>query len=184
VISILGGGVAGAGLARAPDRRRRPDVVVFAPPPLGSGSTAGAMGEFRTQHGSTLNIKLSLAAREYFAVRAERIGFQANGYLYLADDEASVPELERRARLQRELGLPIEHPDPRTLVPFLEIAGIRAANYCTLDAVYEPLRLLRLMVEEARQLGADFRYGAEAAPADLEAEIVVVAAGRWSNEVG
>jgi glycine/D-amino acid oxidase-like deaminating enzyme len=185
VIAILGGGVAGASVARSLALRGARDVVVFDPRQPGEGSTGAALGGFRTQQGSAINVALSLASREYFASRAERIGFEPVGYLYLAETPAAAQELAARAEVQRELGLPIEHPEPRALVPFLETADVLGTNFCALDGVYLPPRVLGCYLEEARAAGAGFRYGAAATADDLAAaEAVVIAAGAWSAEVG
>jgi sarcosine oxidase subunit beta len=184
VITILGGGVAGAAVAWALARRGRKDVVVFDPNPSGSGSTARAFGGFRTQQGSSLNVALSLASRPFFDARAARVGFRSVGYLYLAETEEAAAELARRAEFQCHEGLPIEHPDARSLVPELEIGDVLATNYCGLDGVYQPVRILECLVEEARAAGAEVRYECAAGPSDLEAETVVVCAGVWSREVG
>jgi sarcosine oxidase subunit beta len=185
VIAILGGGVAGAALAWALTGRGRRDVVVFDPLPIGSGSTARAFGGFRTQHGSPLNVALALASRPFFDARADRVDFRPVGYLYLASGDAAVEELRRRAELQRSQGLPIEHPAPRDLVPFLAADGVAATNYCALDGTYRPREVLGCLVEEATGAGAAFRYGVEAGAADLDAaEMVVVCAGMWSRGVG
>jgi sarcosine oxidase subunit beta len=184
MVTILGAGVAGASLAWALARRGRRDVVVFDPSLEPSGSTSKALGGFRTQHGSELNINLALASRTFFVERAEHIHFQPNGYLYLAETPEAAIELRRRANFQRACGLPIEHPDPRAIVPWLDDAGIRGANFCALDGQYIPLEILGAYVEEARELGVDFRLGREAGPRDLTADIVVVACGVWSPEVG
>lgn len=184
MITILGGGVAGAALAWALTRRGRPDVVVFDPRPAGEGSTGRALGGFRTQHGSALNISLSLAARPFFEARAARIGFRSVGYLYLAETEEAVPLLAGRAEMQRGHGLPIEHPDPVDLAPFLQVGDVRTTNYCALDGVYRPADILGCLIEEARDGGADFRFETEAPEAALQAESVVVCAGPWSRAVG
>jgi sarcosine oxidase, subunit beta len=185
VIAILGGGVAGAALAWALTGRGRTDVVVFDPLPAGSGSTAKAFGGFRTQQGSALNMALSLGSRPFFEARAERVCFRSVGYLYLAMGDETAAELARRAELQRAQGLPIEHPDPRRLAPFLEAGGVAATNYCALDGTYLPVEILGCLVEEAAAAGAQFRYRVEATPADLAAaETVVVCAGMWSRKVG
>jgi sarcosine oxidase, subunit beta len=184
VVTILGAGIAGASLAWALARRGRKDVVVFDPALEPAGSTAKALGGFRTQHGSALNIGLALASRGFFTKRHDRIGFQPNGYLYVARTPEAAGELRRRAELQRACGLPIEHPDPADLVPWLDVKGIEAANYCALDGLYVPLDILGCYVEEARERGVDFRLGREASRRDLEAEVVVVACGIWSPEVG
>lgn len=183
MIAVLGGGVAGASVARGLALRGARGVTVFDPRGRGEGSTGKALGGFRTQHGSELNIGLSLAARDYFASRAARVDFQPSGYLYLAETAEQAPELEARAELQRACGLPIEHPDPRSLVPFLETEGVAGANYCALDGLYRPLKVLDCMVEEAAAAGARFAYGS-AAPGLDGHEAVVVAAGIWSSEVG
>jgi sarcosine oxidase subunit beta len=184
VITIIGGGVAGAALAGALARRGRRDVVVYDLLPPGSGSTPRALGGFRTQHGSALNIELSLASRPWFAERAERVGFQPHGYLYLAEDEEVAAELARRADFQRACGLPITHPDPWSLMPFLDTGAYVAANFCELDGVYDPRLIHRSMVEEAEAAGARFAWR-QAAPAEVleRSEAVVVAAGVWSPEV-
>jgi len=184
VITVLGGGVAGASVALALAGRGRRDVIVFDPAPRGLGSTGKAFGGFRTQHGSPINIALSLAARPFFEARADRIGFRPVGYLYLATTSEGADELRRRAVFQRGQGLPIEHPNPRDLVPFLAADAVLATNYCRLDGVYQPLDLLACLVEEATAAGAEFRYGCGAGPRDLEAEVVVICAGAWSGEVG
>jgi sarcosine oxidase subunit beta len=184
VITVLGGGVAGAALARALARRGRKDVVVFDPNPAGSGSTAKAFGGFRTQQGSSLNIALSLASRPFFEARADRVGFRPVGYLYLAETEEAAAELARRAEFQCREGLPIEHPEARSLLPELEVGDVLATNCCRLDGVYRPLRILDCLVEEARAAGAEVRYECAAGQSDLEAETVVVCAGVWSREVG
>jgi sarcosine oxidase subunit beta len=184
LVTILGGGVAGSSLAWALARRGRRDVVVFDPAPVPAGSTAKALGGFRTQHGSELNIALALASRSFFVERAERVHFQPNGYLYLAENAEVAAELGVRAELQRACGLPIEHPDPRAIVPWLDTKGIEGANYCSLDGLYVPLNILDCYVEEARELGVDFRLGMDSGVRVLEAGVVVVACGVWSSEVG
>lgn len=184
MMTILGGGVAGAALARALAVRGYRDVVVFDPRPVASGSTGRAKGGFRTQFTGQLNIALSLASHPFFVTRADRIRFQPTGYLYLAEERMAAEELRRRAELQVAAGLQITHPDPARLLPFFDTTGIRAANYCPLDGTYHPPSILHLLIEEAREAGAEFRYEREAQLQDLEAEIVVIACGMWSRQVG
>jgi len=184
MVTILGAGIAGTSLAWALARRGRRDIVVFDPATEPAGSTSKALGGFRTQHGSELNIALSLASRHFFVERAEHVHFQPNGYLYLAETPEMAVELQRRAEFQRSCGLPIEHPDPRAVVPWLDDAAIRGANFCSLDGQYIPLDILGSYMEEARELGVDFRLGREAGLRDLAAGIVVIACGVWSPEVG
>jgi sarcosine oxidase subunit beta len=185
VIVILGGGVAGSAVAWALARRGAEDVHVFDAHP-GQGSTHKALGGFRTQHGSKLNVELALQSRDFFASRAEQVAFQPNGYLYLADTDDAADALRERAAFQRDLGLPIEHPDPQSLIGELSTGDLRgAANFCGLDGLYLPPLILACYREEATAAGAVFHNG-EAAVAGVvdQATAVVVAAGCWSREVG
>ncbi len=185
MIAILGGGVAGAAVAWGLSQAGRSDVVVYDPRQPGEGSTGKAMGGFRTQHGSRANIDLALRSRDWFVARADRVRFQPNGYLYLAETPAAKAELAARAEFQSESGLPITHPDPLSLVPFLAAADILSTNFCALDGLYLPPLVLAAFTEEATRAGVTFRYGTAAEPAQVEeAEAVVIAAGAWSGEVG
>jgi sarcosine oxidase, subunit beta len=184
LLAVLGGGVMGASVALNLALRGRRDVVVFDPRrPL--PSTERAMGGFRTQHGSALNVALALRSRDFFVSRAEKVRFQPTGYLYLAEDAAVAAELAARAEFQRGLGLPIEHPEPEAKVPFLIGDGYQGTNFCALDGLYLPPLVHSVLIAEAGAAGAEFRWGMEA-PADVaeEAEAVVIAAGNWSPEVG
>ena len=182
MIAVLGGGVAGSSVALALARRGRRDVVVF-DPRRSPTSTERALGGFRTQHGSALNIELALRSRDFFVSRAARIRFQPVGYLYLAEDAGVAAELAARAELQAALGLPIEHPEPRALVPFLEPDGYVATNFCALDGLYLPPLVQEVLRDEAEAAGVEFHWE-EAPPAELEAAgAVVIAAGNWSPEV-
>ncbi len=184
MIAILGGGVAGAFLARALASLGRDDVAVFDPAAPGQGSTGKALGGFRTQHGNRLNMELALASRDYFAQRAERVDFRANGYLYVATSEAAAVALAERAHCQLEWGLPIEHPPLPARVPYARSDDVVATNFCALDGLYRPPQVLDCVIEEARELGVRFDYGRAATPEDLDgAEAVVICAGARSAEV-
>jgi glycine/D-amino acid oxidase-like deaminating enzyme len=113
VVTILGAGVAGSSLAWALVKRGRKDVVVFDPAPAAAGSTSRALGGFRTQHGSDLNIALALASRSFFVKRADRVHFQPNGYLFMTGPYDWLGDREIRA--------------PRAAVP--EPAGYHTCNY-------------------------------------------------------
>ena len=184
VIAILGGGVAGAFLARALASLGRDDVAVFDPAGARAGLDGKALGGFRTQHGNRLNMELALASRDYFAQRAERVDFRANGYLYVATSEAAAVALAERAHCQLEWGLPIEHPPLPARVPYARSDDVVATNFCALDGLYRPPQVLDCVIEEARELGVRFDYGRAATPEDLDgAEAVVICAGARSAEV-
>lgn len=128
MITILDRGIAGVALARALAVRGYPDVVVFDPRTVDSGSTGKAMGGFRTQFIGKINIELSLASRPFFITRTERIGFQPTGYLYLAEERMAAEKLRWRAEIQVMAGLPITHPDPALLLPFYDTSPVIACG--------------------------------------------------------
>ena len=84
----------GAAVARGLALAGRRDVVVFDPRQPGEGSTGRAMGGFRLQHGSALNIELARRSRPYFSERADRVRFRPNGYLYLGETEEMAVEVD------------------------------------------------------------------------------------------
>ncbi|HEV3310353.1 MAG TPA: FAD-binding oxidoreductase [Chloroflexota bacterium] len=185
MIRILGGGIAGASLAYALAVRKAPDVLVVDPNPPGWGSTVRATGGFRTQFVSSLNIELSLASRRFFEQYATQIDFRSNGYAYLAFDEVSTTLLSEWRRAQIELGLPVISANTPELFPGLTFDDVTASNYCALDGVYDPSALLDFFRQEAVGAGARFHYGAQRVLKDHAADdTVVVAAGRWSRDVG
>ena len=184
MITILGGGIAGVTLARALAVRGGRDIVVFDPHPFASGSTGRAIGGFRTQFASPLNIALAVASRPFFVERAERIHWSSTGYLFYAENTATAEDLKLRAELQIAAGLPITHPDPASLLPFFDTSGIIATNFCHLDGTYHPPSILQLLIEEAQAAGVAFRYECTAQPQDLDAEIIVIACGISSPQVG
>lgn len=185
MIIVLGAGLVGTLVSGALAKRGYRDVRVYDPNPPAAGSTAAALGGFRTQHGSRINVELALASLPYFKARADRIEFRQNGYLYFAEDEATAAELAARAALQEELGLPIEHPDPRRHVPELNPAGFTAVNYCGLDGVYLPGLILGCAQEEARSAGVRFHHEQRPPPGLVEsARAVIICAGAWSRQVG
>jgi sarcosine oxidase subunit beta len=71
------------------------------------------------------------------------------------------------------------------VVPFLDATGYCGTNFCGLDGVYLPARILAAFVEEAQAAGAEFRYETSATPGELDAAAAVaVCAGIWSGEIG
>ena len=184
MIVILGGGVAGASLAWALTQRGRNDVVVFDPAEPGSGSTGRATGGFRTQFATPLNIELSLRSREFFAEHADRIGFRSCGYAFVAHDTQSRGRLDQWRSIQQVAGLPVRSVSAAEVFPGLVFEDGASCNFCHLDGVHDPFLVLALFREEAETQGAQFRYGVEYRGPPGQGDIVVIASGIWSPEVG
>jgi sarcosine oxidase subunit beta len=183
MILILGGGIAGASLARALVHRGARDVEVHDPAQAGSGSTGRATGGFRTQFGASLNIELSLASRPYFATNGSHIGFRSNGYAFIGGAPGDVTRLDDWREVQLAAGLPVVRDDASRIFPGLRFDHA-SCNLCMLDGTYDPTSVLRLFTRQATDGGARFFYRSSNSPDPNAAEAAVVAAGIWSKALG
>src|SRR5687768_18446827 len=109
-VAVVGGGVIGASIAYHLARAGVRDVVILersAKP--GAGSTGKATGGYRAQFATSVNIRLSLMAREKLLAFAEETGvdpgYSPVGYLWLAANQSQLDALRAAQRLQKSEGL-------------------------------------------------------------------------------
>ena len=191
------------------------DVVVLdRAPEVGQGSTGKAIGGFRTQFATPVNIRLSLLSREKLLRFPEEIGadsgYRPYGYLFLADDEAQMEALRSIRPLQRDLGVPVEEIGPGDIArlnPAVQADGgsfptIVGGSFCPIDGFIRPLNILNGYVEAAKRLGVRFEYGVEVTGVSVAKRLpgrvmgvattagpfstdhLVNAAGAWAGELG
>lgn len=206
---IIGAGVMGASAAWHFARRGQRDVVVIdrAPGP-GGGSTSRAVGGYRAQYATSINIQLSLLSREkLFAFREDTgadPGYVTVGDLSLAESAADLDLLRESQRLQHAQGLieAMELSLERVgwLNPALDLSGVVGAVFCPTDGYIRPLEILRGYIESATALGARFEWRTEVDGAERDAagriilvrtsrgsipvDRVVNAAGPWAGALG
>jgi sarcosine oxidase subunit beta len=147
---------------------------------VASGATAKAMGGVRQQFSTAAEVRLAQASIRFF----EELGaplFEQVGYMFLATSEAEADALADRAALQAELGVPVERVDP-SFVTGLYVGDVRAAVFCAEDGVADPPAVTRALVQRARAAGVTLREHTDAF--QLEADVVVIACGPRSAEVG
>ena len=182
MIAILGAGIAGTSLAWALTSEGYGDVEVYDPNGFASGSTTRATGGFRTQFASELNVGLSLASRPFFTEHARQIDFLSCGYALVAVRTDDRHSLDQWMRIQSGLGLPVERRSATECFPFINFGAEAECNFCPLDGVFDPSKLLVLFRSMAEAGGARFHFGRSFTDID-RVEAVVIAAGAWSPEV-
>jgi len=178
-IVIAGAGAIGASIAYHLAQQGARDIVLADSDRVASGATGKAMGGVRQQFSTEAEVRL---ARESIGLFAE-LGaplFEPVGYLFLATTEDGLAELERRAELQRSLGVPVESVDAGR-VDGLRVDDVRGAVACWEDGVADPAGVTRELVARARDLGVDVREGVEAG--GLERDVLVITAGARSPEL-
>lgn len=206
-VVVIGGGVIGASVAYHLAARGCGGVRVLergAAP--GEGSTGKATGGYRAQFGSEVNVRMSLLAREKLLRFQGELGMDSGyrpcGYLFLADDAATLRTLLDLQATQKAAGLrearAVTPAEAREINPAVDESLVAGGVFCPTDGFIRPMQILSGYTEGARRLGARFSYGAEvtglrmkgdriAAVRTREGEIacgaVVNAAGAWAAVV-
>jgi glycine oxidase len=208
--AVIGGGVAGLGIAwRAARRGAR--VVLLERDDAGSGASRWAAGMLapvtEAELGERALLSLGLeSARRWPAFAAELaevtgldVGYRQTGALVVARDRDEAEALERELGFRRELGLEVERLRPsqaRRLEPALA-PTVRLALSAPDDHVADPRLLVPALVAACRSAGVQLRTHtaverllvedgeavgvAVAGGEELRAAQVVAAAGPWSG---
>lgn len=205
-VVIIGAGCIGAAIAYHLGRMGVKGVVVLEREKFsGAGSTGKCAGGIRQQFSSEINVRISeLSVRHYERFESEMgsdpVFFQV-GYLFLLSDEPRWQAFQAQAEMQRGLGIPVQTLSPEgagAIVPQLELEGVLGATFCPTDGLGNPHEITQAYERRARDLGASFRFGAEAtgliregrrvvgvstAAGDFSTPLVVNAAGAWAAQV-
>jgi glycine/D-amino acid oxidase-like deaminating enzyme len=179
-IVVAGAGAAGASVAYHLASLGARDVVLADRGRVAGGATSKAMGGVRQQFSTAAEVRLAQASIRFF----EDLGaplFDQVGYLFLATTEDGLAELEERRELQAELGVPVERVDPG-FVAGLRSDDVAGAVFCATDGVADPPAVTRELVRRALKLGVEVREAT--AGETIDADVLVIACGPWSAEVG
>jgi glycine cleavage system aminomethyltransferase T/glycine/D-amino acid oxidase-like deaminating enzyme len=203
---IIGGGVGGTSIAYHLARLGFEEVVLLERNQLTSGSSfhsAGLVGQLR---GSVSLTKMMMYSVELYRKLGEESEFDPGwtecGGIRLASSEERMEELRRQAGWAKTFGLPMElisADEARELFPLMSTDGVVGGAWLPTDGYLDPSQLTFALADGARQAGAqiftstrvtaiDVRDGRVAGVStergDLEAEVVVNAAGMFAAEVG
>src|SRR5580693_3082629 len=135
---VIGAGAIGLAVALQLRRGGVDGVVVVdrnASP--GMGSTSRANGGVRAQFTTAINIEFSRFTieklRELHEQSGGRVGFRANGYLFMTGTESGEAALRRARALQLEHGVDVDWLSPSdvlAMAPFVNEEGLRAGTFC------------------------------------------------------
>ncbi len=204
-VVIIGGGVTGASTAFHLTRRGVRDVVVVDRGSIAAGGTGKSSACVR-QHYSTAEtcrmILYSLAFFQHFAERTagESCGFRHTGYLLGVDEKMRAP-MEASVALQRSVGIDTRLISPteiREIEPRLHTEDLVAGCYEPASGYCNPVETAQGFARAARAAGAriledtavtgllvegDRIRGVRTTAGDIQAPVVVNAAGLWSAGV-
>lgn len=205
-VVIVGGGIIGASVAFQLAERGFTDVTVVERHRIGEGSTAMATGGIRQQFTSRVNAAMVHRSIGFWTEFEQRTGapfdFRRHGYLFLLTNDEQLATFERAVAMQNELGIDsriVSADDVAELVPGTITDDLRGASYCASDGSGSPTDAVNGLTAAARRLGVDVRQncevtglltaadqvvGVSTSQGDLEAGLVLVAAGPQAREVG
>jgi 4-methylaminobutanoate oxidase (formaldehyde-forming) len=196
---IVGGGVGGTSIAHHLAQLGWDDVVLVERNQLTSGSTfhsAGLVGQLR---GSVSLTKMMMYSVELYRTIP---GWVECGGIRLASSDERMEELRRQAGWAKTFGLPLElisASEAQELFPLMSTDGVLGAALLPTDGYLDPSQLTFELAERARGGGAriftstrvvgiDSSGGrvrrVRTERGDIECEVVVIAAGMFSAEVG
>ncbi|HST25035.1 MAG TPA: FAD-dependent oxidoreductase [Gaiellaceae bacterium] len=203
-VVVVGGGVAGCSLAYHLARLGCTDVVLLERDELTSGSTWHAAG-LCTQFNQSYNVMALLRRSvELYGKLGDQTGQEVDyhccGSVRIATSEDRLHQFQHVAGIAANVGVPFEivtAEQASMLFPLMVPDGVLAAAYLPTDGHVDPSGLTQAFARGAAALGVEIvrhapvttidRRGAtwilSTSGGDVEADIVVNAAGQWANEV-
>lgn len=137
---VIGAGIIGASVAYNLSKTLPPPIIIVDMMRAGSGSTAAALGGFRHQFSSRLNVQLSIESIKILEKFKDTMGvdplIRYDGYLFIAQTEQSLTMLRYNAEMQRSLGVPVENysgEELQRLFPFYDFSDVLGGNLCYRD---------------------------------------------------
>lgn len=202
-IAVIGAGVAGMSAALGAAEQGAEVTVIERGHPA-SGSSGLSAGIYNINSTDLLQTRVRIQSRNRLDLYEKENGMPLAriGYMRIARDESHIKMFEEVVALQRELGAePSQIIDPeqaKEIVPDLRTDDIVAVIYNPLDGHMDGALLCGAMVERAEALGARIMHRTEVtgheksggrhrlstSAGDVEADIVINAAGPWAMEIG
>ena len=205
-IVIVGGGIIGTSIAYHLARKKARKIVLFEKAMLGEGSTGKCAGGIRAQFSTEINIRLSLESfktwNHFEELFDTELGFRRVGYLFLAATDEEWEVFQANARLQHQLGVKAELLTPGEIQkrwPFLRTDDLRGGTFCSWEGYAGPYEALSAFARGARRSGVKIYEGTEVigilknhgrilgvrtSQGDMEAPVVVNAAGPHAGQIG
>ena len=205
-IVIIGGGALGCSIAYHLAKLGKNEVVVLEKSALTHGCTwhaAGLIGQLRNKRNLTQMLQYS--ARLYDRLEKETgqaTGWNKVGSLRIASSKERWQEIKRTATTARSFGFElhlVSAKEAQEKFPLMTTDGVEGAAWIPSDGYVDPSMLTQALAKGARNGGVAFHEGIRVKElikrdrrittvvtnqGNIEAEIVVNAAGLWAREVG
>jgi sarcosine oxidase subunit beta len=205
-VVIIGGGVTGCSIAYHLVRRGTRDVVVVEKNFLASGATGKSSACVRQHYTTPETCRMVLYALRFFERFAEHTGghtasFTRVGYLLGVDDRLRAP-MEKSVALQQSMGIDtrlISPAEMREIEPRVRVDDFVAGCYEPEAGYADPSQTTHgfaaaaraggaRILEQAEVLGltatAGRVTGVKTSRGDLQAPVVINAAGTWGDRIG
>lgn len=203
-VVIIGSGIAGSSIAYHLTRLGWRDIVVLEQGALISGTTShapGLVGQLRSSVSLTKMLMYSVSLYRQLQVE-QRPGFDEVGSLRVASSKERMEELKRQAGFARGVGLEAALINPqecRELFPLMSMDAIEGALYLPTDGSARAPILAAALLNAACQHGTiayphtrvhDIEVvngrvqSIDTSQGRIRTEIVVVATGIWSPQIG
>jgi sarcosine oxidase subunit beta len=205
---VIGGGMMGMATAYYLKKLGVGDVALMEENTPASGSTGRCAASFRAQWGGALNITLGKACIDRFEHLAEHLDIDLdiqlyqNGYLLVAYTEKQFEQFKKNVELQNSMGVPsklLNHAEALEICPGIEIGDAVGFSYYKRDGHADPMITNFAYYEAARRIGVrvekftkvtGFKVGFGRVKGvvtnrgEVDADVVVNAAGPWAGRVG
>lgn len=194
-VLVVGAGVVGASVAWHLAARGARVTVVDAADAPGAGSTGRAVGGWRAQFATAVNVRLSLLARERLGRFADETGgdagFRPVGYLFLAHDARALAVFRAARAVQHACGLgeavELTPEEAARVNPRVELDGAVGAAWCPTDGTTRPLQILQGYLDDAARRGARVHWRCRVTAMERAADGRVLrvhgSAGSWTPDV-
>jgi glycine/D-amino acid oxidase-like deaminating enzyme len=203
-IIIIGGGVIGASTAYHLAKQGAKNVVLLERKSVCSGGTAKSCAICRTHYSIEANRLHAVESLKIFENFKEVVGgeagFHRTGYLILGPEAHREPMLEV-FKAQNALGIDtavLTREEARRIHPLLQFDDVEVVGYDTRAGYCDPHLTTTSFAQRAKDLGVSVRTDtpvtglrlngglkqAQTPAGAIEAPIVVVAAGPWTNDIG
>ncbi len=167
-VIIIGAGSVGVPTALACAKEGLKTLIVEKRPSVGQGDNKHAIGGIRATHSQRSKIWVCQRSIEIFSTWEKKFGddieWLQGGYTFVAYSDVHEKMLKDTVKLQKTYGLNIDYVNAekiQELVPGINQNGLRGGTFSPEDGNASPLLALTAFYRNAKNLGAEVKFGEE-----------------------